>query len=58
MSISEPEWHYQILDVSQQGVEGSFPFVALPDPDKVVGVPEIQFGEIGGSMEEFEIRVG
>jgi hypothetical protein len=32
-------------------VEHSFPLVHLSDVDKVVGIPEVEFGEERGTME-------
>lgn len=43
--------------MAQRSVECHLPFVTLADPDEMISVTEIQFGEDGGVVEGFECRI-
>ncbi|KIK75127.1 hypothetical protein PAXRUDRAFT_173708 [Paxillus rubicundulus Ve08.2h10] len=43
-SVGQTERHYQPLIGAIVGVEGSLPFVSGHDVDKMVGMPEVNFG--------------
>lgn len=45
-----------MLKVSERGIEGSIPFIALTDPDQMIGVSEVEF-EDGGIMKWVEDSV-
>ena len=55
--VGENERHYQVLPVSRRRIEGRLPLVAFLYPHQVVGIPEVQLGEIGRSLQEVERRV-
>ena len=43
-SISKPFRHYQPLEGTITGLEGSFPLVSGCNPNKMVSMPEVNFG--------------
>lgn len=49
--VGKAERHDKILEVSQRGAEGSFPFVPFVDSDEVISVTEVQFGQKGVKAE-------
>ncbi len=53
-SICKPKRHYQVFVVACGCVEGSFPFVPLPDADQMIGVAKIKLGEDGGTLEQIK----
>ena len=55
-SVSESKRHHRAFPVSRRCVEGHLPLIALSDAYQMVGVMWIQFGEDGGSLQEFEGR--
>lgn len=42
--------------MSERGFECSFPLISFADPDKVVSMEQVQFGEDIGSMERGKSR--
>lgn len=54
--ISKTKWHYQILKVSQVSIECCFPFIALANTDRVVGIPQIQLTKDCGPLKELKGR--
>lgn len=42
--------------MADECVEGGLPLVPFPDTDQVVGIPQTQFSEHLGPLEEFEGR--
>ena len=44
--VGKSEVHNTPLKRAISSVERGFPFVTFTDPDKVIGMPEINFGEV------------
>ena len=49
--------HHQVFPVTRRCIERRLPFVPLLDPDKVVGVPQVQLREDGSPLQQFEGRI-
>ena len=55
--VSETEWHYQVLKVTEGCVESCFPLIPLPNANKVVCAPQVQLGINLLPMERGKSRV-
>lgn len=56
LQVSETKGHNTVLEVTNRGVEGSFPLIPLPDSHQMVGVVEIELGKHSGSMQGLKSR--
>lgn len=54
--FGESTWHHQVLIVATGCVEGSFPLVSLTDPNKMVGIAEVELDENPGPLKKLRGR--
>lgn len=54
LTSGKAKQHNQVLVVTRGGVERRLSLISLSDVDKMVGVPQVQLDEDGGSLKEFK----